>query len=271
MAYLGAIVFQMLMLTVRKGLQVVRSRITPPRLRRQLLAQALGWTAGIGFAIHESIHALLRHLGLPYPLGDPAIVSNGLLILAVFGVTGGELSAPRRWLTQYCSYRRLYPLWRLLYVATPTITLPVLFNPPGSALADAAKVDRITLRRLRRVVEIRDGILALQPFCDAWVAAEAERRGRLIGLYGIERQAIVEAATLAVAGYVVGQSTNVDRGADLATGNMPSFAIPAQFEDELAHLERVASAVARSHIVTAIVMNHRNSGRLGMIAYPPSS
>jgi hypothetical protein len=260
LGYLGAIVFRMLVLTLREGSHVARARATPRRLRHQLGAQALGWAAGVGFAIHESLHALLRQLGMAYPLGDPAVVSNGLLIVAVLGVTGGDLGTPRRWLAQYRSYRRLYPLWHLLRTTTPPIALTALFSPPRSATGDAARLGRITLRRLRRVVEIRDGMLALRPFCDPQTATKASELCQRSNSDVAKRQAIVEAAMLVVASrtYVL-TAHNIQAATQTPA---PDFVSPANFEDEVAHLERVSDAVAYSPIVAEVVAVWYSARRL---------
>lgn len=266
LGYLGAVVLRMLVLTLREGVRVARARATPPRLRRQLIAQALGWAAGGGFAIHEALHALLRQRGIAYPWGDPALVSNGLLIAAVLGVLGGDLGAPWRWLAQYRSYRRLYPLWCLLRTTNPAIALTALFPPPRSAAADAARIDRIALRRLRRVVEIRDGILAIRPYCDPRVAQEADERCRRAGLDGATCRAIAEAVMLVIASRA--PTLTAGGGQVAADGQAPGFVSPANFEDEVAHLEQVSVAVARSPIVAAVVASRRSAGRLVDAAHP---
>jgi len=266
LSYLGAIVFQMLVLTIREGSRVARARATPRRLRRQLGAQALGWAAGVGFAIHESLHALLRQQGVAYPIQDPAVVSNGLLIVAVLGVTGGDLGTPWRWLAQYRSYRRLYPLWHLLRTTTPTIALTALFSPPRSAASDAARLDRITLRRLRRVIEIRDGMLALRPFCDPQTATKASELCQQTNLDVAKRHAIVEAAMLVVASRTSPLTAHSIQAA--IQNSVPDFVSPENFDDEVAHLERVSAAVARSPIVAEVVAVRCAARRLGDAAYP---
>ena len=203
-------------------------------------------------------------MGLAYPLQDPVLVSNGLLIVAVLGVTGGDLGTPWRWLAQYRSYRRLYPLWHLLRTTTPTIALTALFAPPRSATGDAARLDRIALRRLRRVIEIRDGMLAIRPYCDPQIATKASELCQQTDLNVAKRPAVVEAAMLVVA----------SRTSPLTAHNLqpaiydsvPDFVSPTNFEDEVAHLERVSAAVARSPIVAEVVAVRCAARRLGNAA-----
>ncbi len=184
----------------------------------------------------------------------------------MLGVTGGDLGTPWRWLAQYRSYRRLYPLWHLLRTTTPTITLTALFSPPRSAISDAARLDRITLRRLRRVIEIRDGMLAIRPFCDPQTATKAGELCQQSDLDVAKRYAIIEAAMLVVASRT---TPPIAHNIQPATrDSIPEFVSPTNFEDEVAHLERISAAVARSPIVAEVVAVRCAARRLGDTAYP---
>lgn len=87
-------------------------------------------------------------------------------VLQVFGWTvpswGPRLSAGVRWLRAYRNYRALHPLWWALYRATPAIAL----DPPPSRLRDLAPPRDLQYRLYRRVIEIRDGQLALRPYLE---------------------------------------------------------------------------------------------------------
>jgi hypothetical protein len=72
---------------------------------------------------------------------------------------GGVLAGIRH---RHRDLRQLYPLWELLYRATPGIAL----DPPRSALADAIRLRNLEFRRYRRIIEIHDGRLALRPHLD---------------------------------------------------------------------------------------------------------
>ncbi|MFD0658600.1 MAB_1171c family putative transporter [Thermocatellispora tengchongensis] len=100
-----------------------------------------------------------------------------LLVLA--GATlptwGRLLIAPAwlAWLRDYRAYQALRPLWRALYAADPRIAL----TPAAPVLLDLVAVRDLRFRLYRRVIEIRDGRLALMPYLDPDVAAAA-RVGR---------------------------------------------------------------------------------------------
>ena len=108
-------------------------------------------------------------------------------------LVGATLPTLLTWLGRYRRYRRLGPLWRDLYRADPAIAL----DPP--AVPDAFAVVRLRLRLYRRVIEIRDGLLALRPYRDPVVAAAARDRATRAGLHGPPCDAAVEAAVIAAA------------------------------------------------------------------------
>jgi len=248
MAYLGGLVLQMFRLSLRCGRRVCRSPLAPRRLCLQLHAQTIGWAAGSGFAAHQCLFALLRQWERPYPLLSPGLVSNGLLVFAVVGVTSGELHAPWYWFGRYRACRRLYPLWRLLRAVTPAIALPALFPPPDSALADALGFNDTGLRLRRRVVEIQDGIVALRPYRDPAITVIAAERCRRAGIGGQEREAIVEAATLVAAA----RAKSWQLPLELLESSVEALHHDDSGgpEAETAYLQRIAIALTRSPIVT---------------------
>lgn len=248
MVYLGGLVLQMFRLSLRCGRRVCRSPLAPRRLCLQLHAQTIGWAAGLGFATHQCLFALLRQREQPYPLLEPGLVSNGLLVFAVVGVTSGELHAPWYWFGRYRACRRLYPLWRLLRAATPAIALSALFPPPDSALADALGFNDTGLRLRRRVVEIQDGIVALRPYRDPLIAAIAAERCRREGIGGQEREAIVEAATLVAAARAKSWQLPLERLESSVEALHHDDS--GGTESETVYLQRIAIALTRSPIVT---------------------
>jgi hypothetical protein len=118
--------------------------------------------------------------------------SAAALLSAIVGVTVPSWG-PR--LDRFRDYRRIQPLWHAMYLAVPDVVL----NPPTSLLRDRWSPHDLHFRLYRRLIEIRDSRLALRPFLDTDVAAEAHRRARDAGLACPELQAVVEAATLAAA------------------------------------------------------------------------
>lgn len=89
----------------------------------------------------------------------------------------------------YHAYRRIEPLWTALRTAVPGIALD-----PGRELAGGAE-----FALYRRVIEIRDGHLALRAHFDPDLPARAEAAARRAGVREAEVAATVEAATLAAA------------------------------------------------------------------------
>ncbi|MFF1609243.1 MAB_1171c family putative transporter [Amycolatopsis sp. NPDC058278] len=89
----------------------------------------------------------------------------------------------------YRAYRRIEPLWTALRTAVPGIALD-----PGRKLAGGAE-----FALYRRVIEIRDGHLALRAHFDPDLPARAEAAARRAGVREAEVAATVEAVTLAAA------------------------------------------------------------------------
>ncbi|GAA2718745.1 MULTISPECIES: MAB_1171c family putative transporter [Streptomyces] len=102
---------------------------------------------------------------------------------------GPRVAAVGNWLRAYHRHRRLYPLWAALHGAVPTIAL----TPPRGALADRLAFGQLEFRLYRRVIEIRDGQLALRAFAGPEDEERAGREGRAAGLSGEALRAHVEA------------------------------------------------------------------------------
>ena len=114
------------------------------------------------------------------------VAELGQAVTVLLMVTGGvAISYPRARaaLAAYRSLLALRPLWTAMRDAFPAI---ILFSP-RRALIELAGVDDVHLRLYRRVIEIRDGMLALRDHLPADHAgggdpAEAEARGILLAL-----------------------------------------------------------------------------------------
>lgn len=142
---------------------------------------------------------------------------------------GPRALRPWRWSRQRRSYRRLEPLWRTLSEAVPQVRL-----------ADGDDAGDIGLRLYRRVIEIRDAQLLLEPFADADAVARAEEAARARGLAGEPLQAYVEATALATAL----PRWDPDRPAAASTASPRKTAGDATLSRETRFLERVAAAFA---------------------------
>ena len=146
-------------------------------------------------------------------------------------VVGSFMLRAVRLMRQRAAYRRLYPLWRALYDAEPAIAL----DPPRSGLADRLAWRDLDLRVYRRVIEIRDGALAVRPFQPAQIDAAARAAAAASGLTGAELDAHVEAACLE-AGRLAklgGASAGHRVGATIGWGEL---------REEIDWLQRVARA-----------------------------
>jgi hypothetical protein len=140
-------------------------------------------------------------------------------------VAGGTVPATRRATAVAGAYRSLLvlrPLWRAMRDAFPEV---ILFSP-RRAVIELAGVDDVHLRLYRRVIEIRDGMLALRDFLPERVPADGD-------------PAVTEARGIALAlrRRAVGTAPAEQPGAWAAVGpDMP---------DEVAWLSRVSAAYRR--------------------------
>jgi hypothetical protein len=126
-----------------------------------------------------------------------------------------------------------------LYRAVPQIALV-----PPSGRPDWFLSHDLDFQLYRRVIEIRDGRLALRPYLDRRVTDTARRLGRAAGLSGSELDATVEAAVLAAAI----QAKHEQRAADTGSPDAPGG---SDLPGELAWLVAVSTAFASSPVVSA--------------------
>ncbi|HLI52104.1 MAG TPA: MAB_1171c family putative transporter [Thermomicrobiaceae bacterium] len=226
-----------------------------PALRIGLNLDALGGIVGILYVTHEGLFVISRAAGVSYPIPHPVTVTDILIglgaLLTIIGSTlpawGPRVGIPQlyHWVSTYRSLRRLYPLWLALYRATPEIAL----MPPGSWLADIFAVRDSHFRLYRRVIEIRDGRLALRPYIDPRIESIATELSIRAGLSEDGQRSIIEAAKVAAA---IQQKSS---------GRPVRQAAPPQFlrggkdiVSEATSLERVAHAYVHSSIVRDVLV-----------------
>jgi len=222
-------------------------------LRLGLRLTAAGALLGVGYVVHQGLYLAMRRLDLAYPLGSKVAVTQVLLAgaagLILIGSTlpawGPRVGIPAlwQWINRYSTYHRLRPLWQALYQSSPEISLA---TRPPSAL-DRLTVRDLNFRLYRRVIEIRDGCLALRAYRDPLVADAARRLGQRAGLSGEELQVLIEASSLASA------MRAKERGQPLAEA--ATFDVPggADLDSEAAWLARVADCQAASPLVRAVL------------------
>ena len=236
-----------------------------PALRVGLWLDALGGGVGLIFVTHEGLFVLSRAAGTRYPIPQPVTVSGILIVFGVLLTVGGSTMpawGPRvgvpwlyRRVAAYRSLLRLYPLWLALYRATPEIAL----LPPSGRLVDVLTVRDPGFRLYRRVIEIRDGRLALRPYVDSRVEGIARSLGHDAGLSEDERQAMTEAAILAVAIRRKAAGQTIDHAAP-----SPRIVGGTDIVGETTALERVARWFNRSSLVRDVVvrLDQAESGRI---------
>ncbi|HEV7651749.1 MAG TPA: MAB_1171c family putative transporter [Actinophytocola sp.] len=178
---------------IRLGLRYARAA-DAPALRTGMRLVVAGTVFALLYLVNKVVLTGAARFGSAYPLGDTFVVGKGLPAAAhVLVLVGATLPALAGWLHRYRHYQHLGPLWRALYRAEPAIAL----DPPAGP--DVLQVGGLRLRLYRRVIEIRDGLLALHPYREGEFAAAAREHARRAGLRGQRLEAAVEAAAVAAA------------------------------------------------------------------------
>jgi hypothetical protein len=193
--YLGIALVDVL----RGGLRYAPKAGTPISMALRLIAIGCGF--GLLY-VAEKIGYLIAVLLGSSP--SAAVESSVARMLAVVGglfVLVGSLvpalyPAWRRTVhrvSAYRAHRELHPLWSALRDLHPEIAL----DPASSDFRDRLRVRDLDFRLYRRIIEIRDGRLALRPFLDADVARRSREDALRRGLTGNDVEAAVEAGVLA--------------------------------------------------------------------------
>jgi hypothetical protein len=178
---------------IRIGLRYARLA-ERPAIRAGMRMVVAGTAGALIYLVNKVILTAASRFDVAYPVGHTMLVSKVLPALAhLLVLLGATLPALLGWLYRYRLYQRLGPLWRALYRAEPAIAL----DPP--ATPDVLQLSQLRLRLYRRVIEIRDGLLALQPYRDPHISATTTKNATRAGLSGQQLAAAVEAATVAAA------------------------------------------------------------------------
>lgn len=227
---------------------VAYARLATGPLRTGLRLEALGAAVGLGFVAVNGAAVSAGLLGLWALIGavdDSLRTALAALSLSLIGIGYGFEPAARWWEAR-CSLNRLFPLWSSIATALPHIALPSF----GSVL-------NTQVRLYRRVMEIRDGLLALRAYAYPAVREQALAAARSRGLSPEDAHALAEAAWVAVALQAK------------AAGEAPSAAMTARaplggasFLEEVRWLERVAAALEGS-LITQLVHDHQPSRSRG--------
>jgi len=249
LAYLGLALFNVVRLAGQYGRTAVR-----PALALGLRLVAAGGVLGLLYVAHESARVLALAFGWQNVFLDSDTVTRILIassiVLMVAGATmpawGGRAGIPDlySWGTRYRSCRRLYPLWRDVCRSAPGIAL----LPPSSPIGDIFSIRDIEFRLYRRVVEIRDGQLALRPYVEPRAAEYARDLCQEKELSAETSERIIEASTLAAA-------LHAQRRGRLARAPHVSSPLAggANIQTEVKVLEQVARSYRHSRIVRAVL------------------
>jgi hypothetical protein len=177
------------------------TRIATGPLFTALRLIAAGCLLGLGYVAVTALFVLFlvtghrpEHSRLESSVGRLLAVSGGLFVIAGSAyppLVSGLTRIRNLWRT-YRSLRRLYPLWSLLHQANPDLALA----PPSSALADAVAIGDTQLRLYRRVIEIRDGRLALAAYFDPALVSATRDEALQSGQPPAEAAARAEATAL---------------------------------------------------------------------------
>jgi hypothetical protein len=217
-SYLGAA-----LLTAARLFRTV-GRAAPAGLPRLGLRAIAAGTATISlYAATKAILIVVHGFGAPIAFERIEPVAHVIQAAAILvAVAGSLVPATRRARAVVAAYRsllKLRPLWRAMKNAFPEV---ILFSP-RRAVFELAGVDDVDLRLYRRVIEIRDGMLALRDYRPAHVPAGDD-------------PAVTEARGIALA------LDRRARGAEPAADPAPWAPVGPDMADEVAWLSRVSDA-----------------------------
>jgi Family of unknown function (DUF6545) len=175
-------------------------------------------------------------LGCAVAIAMPALAA----LLMVFGTTLPALGPRLEDLIRGCWYclRRLQPLWATLHEALPDIAA----SPDREHVP--LPLSGISERLYRRVIEIRDGLLVLQPYRDSTDTDKHRKQAKALGVADRHRAAAIEAADIRAALHRRRQQVPPCRYT--AEDNVATH--QGTFTSELRWLAQVSNALARDEI-----------------------
>lgn len=245
LAWLAAALTSTIRLTWRYGKQA-----PPSRLRTAILLIGGSAAACLGYVAAKSAYlvalsAAVEHRFAVFYTGASRtlLVTSMLLMVAGCAWSALERIAGPRHLTAYRRLRRLRPLWHALYEATPAIAL----TARTAATPERSGIWNLELRLYRRVIEIRDGVLALRPYAGPDLRERARVAARDLDVPESQVESLAEAAWLEAA-----RRAKL-RGDAPARDSSASGRGGVDLAAELEILEQVSMAYQRSKVVLALV------------------
>ncbi|MFV2117042.1 MAB_1171c family putative transporter [Streptomyces sp. Act-28] len=188
--YIGLALASVAVLLWRAG-----RRSTQHFLRWGLLCISVGAALDLLYAIYKIGLLTILLSGGAVPVGPASKAADTLQAIAILLMTIGSVipAADVVWRAQlrYVTLRRLAPLWRTLQRQFPHV---VLDHSNAGALADLLGLRQSHLRLYRRVIEIRDGMLLLQPHISQELYDSAHQH---VVRSGVSGKDLVEATAIA--------------------------------------------------------------------------
>jgi len=201
--------------------------------QRQARLQTVGWLLGAAYCGYESTYILLRVAGVVSPMFYSITLAYGLLAACFALVLNDGFFTVWRWVGHYRAYYALGPLWHALVAAFPDLAL----DSPHRSSTLATVFGDLDFRLRRRVTEIFDGVMTLQPFLDRSTHDGARAYYHASSTARESARRDVEALTLAAAMVAKRQG----RRADNRLGE-PLLPDATDFDTDLRHLRVVAAA-----------------------------
>jgi len=214
-----------------------------PWLHRGLRLVAAGSLIALGYCFGKGAFVIGAWLGVDLltlsDLGTACACLGAIVITIGFTIPswGPRLTVAAEAVTRARAYLQLYPLWQLLYRTLPDIAL----DPPRSRREDLLGLRDLDYRLYRRLIEIRDGRLALAPYMAPADVAVDELAAR----HRLPADAVREALQIRDAVHRLSAQEVTDRrpGAPVTTADGQ--------HDDLAWLVQVSTALRRLPATTA--------------------
>ena len=163
--------------------------------QRQARLQTVVWALGAAYCGYECGYILLRAIGVATPMLYSTVLAYGLLAGCFALILNDGFVTVVQWMDRYRAYHELDPLWRAFVTAFPDLALD---SPHRSSMLVTVFGD-LNFQLRRRVTEIRDGIMTLQPFLDRMARDEARKYCHAFTGARLSVPQDVEALTLAAA------------------------------------------------------------------------
>jgi len=157
----------------------------PGTLRNAMRLMGVGAAVGVLYCLNKAAYLVSATImdGI-WPDAEAAEQIQSAVLAATVCIMAAGLLWPMaaewppvRRLAALRTHRRLYPLWRSYYEAEPSIALDDAAQSPSVV----AGLRDIELRLYRRIIEIRDGMLAVRPYASGHSRELAQREAHSAG------------------------------------------------------------------------------------------